>query len=328
MNWTKNELISDILQSVRFGYIEKWAYNLKVDGIIESNSCSAEKWNELLQFYGISSYAVVKKGLEIAHKDKNNNATIDSLKAEIYDIGKGRNPSVKHIQSLLQIIFEKHSFQYVNTLRSSLEIQKIFVLTQTLQEFTGDERVVFYSEKDVAEILSYLNIDTLQEIHEKFTSNKWTNTDEDYTDEDYIARYLENMDGTNLLFLYHNAECLCLYYDIIELMLKQLIYVDTDKLKKEYENLKKKRIYGSIGECFLALNALKYEPPSEPVTKEMVIAIEQNLSDFSEMESLIFYIGKLTPLKWNFLLLLIENYEEHPTGKKVSTWLEKIQYDI
>lgn len=176
-------------------------------------------------------------------------------------------------------------------------------------------------------ILSNIDISTLQEIHEKFTSNQLTNIDEDYTDEDYVTHYLENMDGTNLLFLYHNAECLCLYYDIIEFILKQLVYVNTDKMKKEYENLKKKRIYGSIGECFLALNALKYELPSEPVTKEMVTAIEQNLSDFPEMESLIFYIGKLTPLKWNFLLLLIENYEAHPTGKKVNTWLEKIQYE-
>lgn len=186
-------------------------------------------------------------------------------------------------QALLQIIFEKHSFQFVNTLRSSLEIQNVFVLTQTLQEFTGDECVVFYSGKDVTDILSNLNIDTLQEIHEKFTSNKWTNTDEYYTDEDYITNYLKNMDGTNLLFLYHNADCLCLYYDVIEFILKQLVYVDTDKLKKEYEKLKKKRIYGSIGECFLSLNALKYEPPSEPVTEEMVIAIEHNLSDFPEM---------------------------------------------
>lgn len=325
---TKDELISNILHCFRFDYIKMWAYNLKIEGIIESNSCSVEKWNELLQFYGISSYVVAKKALETAHSCGNNKVSLDSIKAEIYNIGKGRNPSVKHIQALLQIIFEKHSFQLVYTLRSSLEIQKIFVLTQTLQELTGDERVVFYSEKDVADILSDLNIDTLQEIHEKFTSNNWTNTDEGYTDEDYITHYLENMDGTNLLFLYHNAECLCLYYDIIEFILKQLVYVDTDKLKKEYENLKKKRIYGSIGECFLALNALKYEPPSEPVTKEMVIAIEQNLSDFSEMESLIFYIGKLTPLKWNFLLLLMKNYEEHPTGKKVSTWLEKVQCDI
>lgn len=325
---SKDELLSDILHSFRFDYIKMWANNLKVESIIESNSCSVEKWKELLQIYGINSYAVTKKALEIAHKGKNNNATIDSLKAEIYNIGKDRNPSIKHIQALLQIIFEKHSFQLVYTLRSSLEIQKIFVLTQTLQELTGDERVIFYSEKEVTDILSGLNIDTLQEIHEKFTLNKWTNSYEDYTDEDYITNYLENMDDTNLFFLYHNVECLCLYYDIIEFILKQLVYVDTDKLKEEYENLKKKRIYSSICECFLALNALKYESPSEPVTEEMVIAIEQKLTDFPEMESLIFYIGKLTPLKWNFLLLLIENYEEHPKGKKVSTWLAKVQCDI
>lgn len=322
----KNELISDILQSIRFDYIEKWANNHKVDGIIETNLCSVEKWKELLDFYDIKRYMVIKKLLDMVKNDTN--ANIDSIKAEVYDIGKGRNPSVKHIQALLQIIFEKHSYQSVHTLRSSLEIQKIFVLTQTLQELAGNEGVIFYSEKDVANILSNLNIDTLQEIHEKFTSDKWVNAYEDYTDEDYITHYLENMDGTNLLFLYHNAECLCLYYDIIEFILKQLAYVDPDKMKKEYENLKKKRIYGSIGKCFLALNALNYEPPSEPVTKEMVTAIEQNLSNFPEMESLIFSIGKLTPLKWNFLLLLIKNYEEYPTEKKVRTWLEKVQYDI
>lgn len=45
------------------------------------------------------------------------------------------------------------------------------------------------------------------------------------------------------------------------------------------------------------------------------------------MESLITGISELTPLKWNFLLLLIENYGKHPTGKKIRTWLEKVQYD-
>jgi hypothetical protein len=34
------------------------------------------------------------------------------------------------------------------------------------------------------------------------------------------------------------------------------------------------------------------------------------------MESLITGIGELTPLKWNSLLLLIENYEKHPPGKR------------
>ena len=53
----------------------------------------------------------------------------------------------------------------------------------------------------------------------------------------------------------------------------------------------------------------------------------QYLSDFPDMESLITGIGELTPLKWNFLLLLIENYGKHPTGKKIRTWLEKVQYD-
>lgn len=323
---TKNELISDILQSIRFDYIEKWAYNHKVDGIIETNLCSVEKWEELLKFYGITRYMVYMKVFDMVKNDTN--ATIDSIKTEVYDIGKGRNPSVKHIQALLQIIFENLSYQSVNTLRGSYEIQKVFTLSKILQELSGDEGILFYSEKSIMNILSNIDISTLQEIQKKFTSNKWTNIDEDYTDEDYITHYLENMDGTNLSFLYHNAECLCLYYESIELILKQLTYVDTDKLKKEYENLKKKRIYGSIGKCFLALNALNYEPPREPVTKEMVIAIEQNLSDFPEMESLIFSIGKLSPLKWNFLLLLIKNYEKYPTGKKVSTWLEKIQLDI
>lgn len=323
---TKNELISDILQSIRFDYIEKWANNHKVEGIIETNLCSVEKWEELLKFYGITRYMVFMKVFDMVKNDTN--ATIDSIKAEVYDIGKGRNPSVKHIQALLQIIFEKNSYQSVNTLRSSYEIQKVFTLSKILQELSDDEGILFYSEKSIMNILSNIDISTLQEIHKKFTSNKWTTIDEDYTDEDYITHYLENMDGTNLSFLYHNAECLCLYYESIELILKQLTYVDTDKLKKEYENLKKKRIYGSIGKCFLALNALNYEPPREPVTKEMVIAIEQNLSDFPEMESLIFSIGKLSPLKWNFLLLLIKNYEKYPTGKKVSTWLEKVQYDM
>lgn len=45
------------------------------------------------------------------------------------------------------------------------------------------------------------------------------------------------------------------------------------------------------------------------------------------MESLITGISELTPLKWNFFLLLIENYGKHPTGKKIRTWLEKVQYD-
>lgn len=37
---------------------------------------------------------------------------------------------------------------------------------------------------------------------------------------------------------------------------------------------------------------------------------------FPDMESLITGIGELTPLKWNSLLLLIENYEKHPPGKR------------
>lgn len=138
MNCTKNELIADILQSIRFDYIEKWANNHKVDGIIKANSCSTKEWIELLKFYDIKSYAVAKKVFEIVENDEKFKGSLDSIKAEVYNIGKGRNPSAKHIQALLQIIFEKHSFQNVNTLRGSLEIQKIFVLTQTLQELVCD----------------------------------------------------------------------------------------------------------------------------------------------------------------------------------------------
>lgn len=98
-------------------------------------------------------------------------------------------------------------------------------------------------------------------------------------------------------------------------------------MQNEYESLKKKRIYSAIGDCFLTLNSLKYEPPLAPVTKEMITEFEQYLSDFPDMESLITDISELTPLKWNFLLLLIENYGKHPTGKKIRTWLEKVQYD-
>lgn len=98
-------------------------------------------------------------------------------------------------------------------------------------------------------------------------------------------------------------------------------------MQNEYESLKKKRIYSAIGDCFLTLNSLKYEPPLASVTKEMITEFEQYLSDFPDMESLIIGISELTPLKWNFLLLLIENYGKHPTGKKIRTWLEKVQYD-
>lgn len=321
------DLISDILHSINFDYIDMWANALKVNDIIEKNSCSTEKWNDLLSVYGIKSYDVAKKALEQAYKNENNNATIDSLKAEIYDIGKGRSPSAKHIQALLLLIFEKQSFRFAHSLRGVYHIRKIFALTQALNKLTGEDDVILYSKKNVAAILQNLDISILQELHEKFASDKWADIDDDCPDEDYITNYLRKMDDTNLSFLYHNAECLCFYYDKIEFILKQLVYANPERLQNEYENLKKKRIYSAIGDCFLTLNSLKYEPPLEPVTEEMITEIEQYLSDFPDMESLIFYIGKLTPLKWKFLLLLIENYEEHPTGKKVRTWLEKVQYD-
>lgn len=319
----KDKLISDILHCFKFDYLEA----LIVEDIQQSGSCSAEKWNELLQLNNLRPYAVAKKALEIAYKQENNNATIDSLKAEIYQIGNknsNRKPSPKHIEALLKTISRKHSSP-TNSLRGGWEIQKLLVLTQTLQAFTGDKNVIFYFKDKVAEILSNLNIDTLQEIYKKFASNEWVNTDEEDPDDYYITNYLKDMDETNFWFLYYNYESLCKCYKTIKFILGQLVYADADKLKKEYENLKKKRIYSSEeGECFCCLKKIKYEPTSEPVTEEMINTIEQNLLDCPEMESLIFYIGHLTPLKWNFLLLLIRNYEKYPTGKKVNTWLEKI----
>lgn len=321
------DLVFDILQSINFDYIDMWVNALKVNDIIETNSCSTEKWNDLLSVYSIKSYDVAKKALGQAHKNTNNNATIDSLKAEIYNIGNDRSPSAKHVQALLLLIFEKPSFRFAHSLRGVYHIRKIFALTQALNKLTGEDNVILYSKQNVTAILQNLDISILQELHEKFASDKWADIDDDYPDEDYITNYLRKMDDTNLSFLYHNAEDLCSYYNKIEFILKQLAYANPERLQNEYENLKKKRIYSAIGDCFLTLNSLKYEPPLEPITEEMITEIEQYLSDFPDMESLIFYIGKLTPLKWNFLLLLIGNYEEHPTGKKVRTWLEKVQYD-
>lgn len=167
--------------------------------------------------------------------------------------------------------------------------------------------IILYSKNSVAAILQNMDISILQELHEKFASDKRADIDDDCSDEDYITNYLRKMDSTNLSFLYHNAKCLCFYYDKIEFILKQLVYASPERLQNEYENLKKKRIYSAIGDCFLTLNSLKYEPPLAPVTKEMITEIEQYLSDFPDMESLITGINELTPLKWNFLLLLIEN---------------------
>lgn len=321
------DLVFDILQSINFDYIDMWVNALKVNDIIETNSCSTEKWNDLLSVYSIKSYDVAKKALGQAHKNTNNNATIDSLKAEIYNIGNDRSPSAKHVQALLLLIFEKPSFRFAHSLRGVYHIRKIFALTQALNKLAGEDNVILYSKQNITAILQNLDISILQELHEKFASDKWADIDDDCPDEDYITNYLRKMDDTNLSFLYHNAEDLCSYYNKIEFILKQLVYANPERLQNEYENLKKKRIYSAIGDCFLTLNSLKYEPPLEPVTEEMITEIEQYLSDFPDMDSLIFYIGKLTPLKWNFLLLLIENYEEHPTGKKVRTWLEKVQYD-
>lgn len=140
-----------------------------------------------------------------------------------------------------------------------------------------------------------------------------------------MSDYIEKMDNTNLSFLYHNAECLCTHYDKIEFILNELTYADSELLNKEYANLKKKRIYTStVGDCFLELNSLKYEPTSEPTTEEKISAIREMLHDFPDTEDLIFNVGQLTPLKWKYLLLLMQNYERYPTGKKVRTWLEKV----
>lgn len=321
------DLVSDILHSINFDYIDMWANALKVNDIIETNSCSDKKWEYLLSVYDIKKADIVNKALDQATDDNNYNANSNSLKAEIYDIGVHRRPSPKHIRALIQIIFEKQAFRFAHSLRGVYHIRKIFALTQALNKLTGEDNVILYSKQNVTAILQNLDISILQELHEKFASDKWADIDDDYPDEDYITNYLRKMDDINLSFLYHNAENLCSYYNKIEFILKQLVYANPERLQNEYENLKKKRIYSAIGDCFLTLNSLKYEPPLEPITEEMITEIEQYLSDFPDMESLIFYIGKLTPLKWNFLLLLIGNYEEHPTGKKVRTWLEKVQYD-
>ena len=323
----KKDLIYDILHSINFNFVKTWANVLKVNGIIETNSCNTEKWNDLLSIYGIKKYDVVKKALEQAYEDQNNYAYLYSLKAEIYDIGKNRNPSKKHIRALLQIIFEKQAFQIGSTLKSAHYIQKVFTLTQDLQKITGEENIILYSEPDINSILQKLDIKTLQILYEKFASDKWTNIDNSYSDDDYLTNYLENMNLTNMSFLYHNVDYLYKYYNKIDFILKKLAYANPEKLQIEYENLKKKRIYSISGDCYNSLNTLKYEIPVEPITKEMVHKIEQYALNFPNLQSLIFSIGKLTPLKWNFLLLLIRNYEEHPTGKKVCTWLEKVQYD-
>ena len=199
-------MIYDILHSINFDFVKTWANVLKVNGIIETNSCNTEKWNDLLSIYGIKKYDVVKKALEQAYEDQNNYAYLYSLKAEIYDIGKNRNPSKKHIRALLQIIFEKQAFQIGSTLKSAHYIQKVFTLTQDLQKITGEENIILYSEPDINSILQKLDIKTLQILYEKFASDKWTNIDNSYSDDDYLTNYLENMNLTNMYFLYHNVD--------------------------------------------------------------------------------------------------------------------------
>ncbi len=324
----RNELINDIFQSVKYAYIKDWIDTFEVKDIIETNACSAEKWYELLSFYNINRHEISKKSLEQADTQVYNKVSLESLKAEIYDIGKDRNPSAKHIQALLSLIFEKHFFQHATSIRTAFQIQKCLYLTQALKEVTGECDVILYLEDDVKNILSVLDMSTLKELHGRFTSDSWIDSYDDYSEDEYITKYLAQMDNANFSLLYNHADCLIKYWDKIEFILSELVYPDVNRLKCEYENLKKKRIYSSMGKCFLELNSIKYEPFCEVITEEMINEVERKLSDFPEMESLIFFVGKLTPLKWEFLLLLIENYEAHPTGKKVTTWLNKVQFDL
>jgi hypothetical protein len=325
----KDALISDILHSIKFDYIDRWINTLKLNSLINPPACSREEWDNLLSLYKIKPYEVAKRAFALAEKNETSKVSLESLKAEIYDIGKNRNPSAKHIRALLEIIMEKNSSKFVITLKANLELKKIFALTEFLKRFTNEDNIVLYSKEQVSNILPSLDIKDIQELHDTFTTDKWIYNDSDCDYSDDVCIYLEEkMDKTNLSFLYHNVECLYTYYNEIGFILKELVYADTVRLENEYENLKRKRIYSRpIGKCFSALNTLNYEAPSKPVTKEMINEIEQYLPDFPNMESLIFYIGKLTPLKWNFLLLLIRNYK-YPAGKKVRKWLAKVQYDI
>ena len=321
------DLINDILHSINFDHAKIWGNSLIAKNILSSGTCSLEDWNKLLSTYHITKYDVAKSALKLAyiHEDTNN-ATIDSLKAEIYDIGKDRNPSPKHIQALFYLISYKQSFQVAYSLRFCYEVLKVFTFTQTLQNLVGEDKMILYSESNAKAILLNLDISTLQTLHNSFVSNKWTEVEDDYNDEDYLTNYLANMDYNNFSFLYHNVDCLCDYYDIFEFMLNQLVRSNPEKLEYEYEILKKKRITSKLGNCYSALMALKYELSCEPVTKDMIDEIELYLSDFQNIESLIFNVGKLTPLIWNSLLLLLSNYEANPKGKKVRDWLNKVQY--
>lgn len=226
------------------------------------------------------------------------------------------------------MIFEKKIFEDTTSIRTAFQIQKCLSLTQALQEITGEYQVILYLEDDVKNILSVLDISTLKELHGKFTSDSWIDSYDDYSEDEYITKYLAKMDNANFSLLYNHADCLIKYWDKIEYILSELVYPDINRLKYEYENLKKKRVYSSVGECYDALKSIKYESSCELRTDEMINEVERKLSDFPQMESLIFRVGKLTPLKWEFLLLLIANYEAHPTGKKVTTWLNKVQFDL
>lgn len=321
----KEKLIETIIESVDFDCAKKVFYLMDVEGLGEGDSlrCSTEQWVRLLELHNVTAYSVAKEAVLMNQGEENNNCTIDSVKAEIYDIGKSRKPSLKHTLALKNVILENSSLiKNVGGLRFSYKFNKVLALSNVLSSYLSNDIIVI--SKEVArELLEKMCMTVLVDIHNQFTTIGWHDYIAEDNDVDYINSWLTRIRDCNLVFMNNNFDVLYKHFDKIEFIIDALAIYDENILIDKNKVLSKKRMFGRDSACYSDLSSLLYDEDVKLSEKKDVISsIENKLNEYPEFLPLIFGISKLTSLKWNTLLLLVRHYEKNPNGKRVRDWLE------
>lgn len=333
----KVDLIDEILSSVPFECMDKWWKKLEVDTLLqeETKKCSSEQWKRLLEIHDLKPYDVAKEALSIANEfsttqpNEESAPSIDSIKAEIYDIGKGRPPSFKHVLALKRVISQKSKiYRTASSMRFALKVKKVFAFSNIMDNFfPARDRCLICSTGSAKQYLCQLNASMLSEVHKLFTTNEWMGfSDSVEENKDFLCEYLLNISESNLIFIHDNFEILSESYDKIIFIADRLCFCDENILQNMFKKLNHKRFYGDSRKRFSGLVALKFPECSEKCDRsKLVTELCKELEKDQRMMPLVFDIGKFVPLTWNVLTLLILHYEKHPNGKKVKDWLQMAQ---
>ena len=334
MNGKIEEIVERILSEIRFQKLDNFFICYEVDCLGDEGNCSLAQWNRLLELHNISRYDVCKEILKICEGQPEGNANIDSIKAEVYDIGKinGREPSAKHTLGLKNAI-KKYSRNYkpVFGMRYKQLCDKALELSNAINECTDEESIITSENVAREKLQSIKEIEKLERIEKLMRANDWKEID--YEEDDYIYNYLANMNDANIVFLYENIDVLMEYYEDIGYMLENLAYAKKEKLCDVIANLKKKRVQAKLTQCYFDLSRLEYAENIKCADKIRMVAELYDIiccSEYDEGETipLMYGVGKLNVLKWEMMILLLSHYGRIPNGKKVADWIAQVQYDI